>query len=207
MKRIPRSFYRALLVTGISAALLACGNNADEGDNNNDTAGTGTTDTAGTGATGTTAAEAALSGVYADTSVSGTARFTATGNGQVRLNLEVTVPVLANKEVAVHIHETGSCADNAKAAGPHWNPSGAQHGKWGGGAFHSGDIGNVRLDGSGRGVMELETDRWSIGGDAGSDILNKALIVHSGVDDFTSQPAGNAGNRIGCGIIARSNNP
>jgi superoxide dismutase, Cu-Zn family len=55
--------------------------------------------------------------------------------------------------------------------------------------------------------MELETDRWSIGGDAQKDILGKAFIVHSGEDDYTSQPAGNAGNRIGCGVIRASHAP
>ncbi|HEY1115144.1 MAG TPA: superoxide dismutase family protein [Chitinophagaceae bacterium] len=210
MKKNAQLLRSALLAIGFSATVAACSNNAEESGTTADTAGTATADTAGTTATSTAAgpaAEATLSGVYSDTAVSGTARFTQGASGQVKLNLEVTVPAKANGTVAVHLHEMGSCADNGKAAGPHWNPTGEAHGKWGEGAYHSGDLGNVTLDGSGRGTLELESDRWSIGGDAQKDILNKAVIVHSGVDDYKSQPAGNAGNRIGCGVIAARNNP
>lgn len=149
-------------------------------------------------------AMANLSGVYADTTVNGTLRFDAMENGQVKLMLDITVPSHAGKSVAVHIHENGACGDSAKAAGGHWNPTNENHGKWGSGAFHSGDIGNIELDSEGKGTMELETDRWSIGGDAKTNILDKAIIVHSGVDDYTSQPAGESGNRIGCGVIKQS---
>ncbi|HEY1008313.1 MAG TPA: superoxide dismutase family protein, partial [Sphingobacteriaceae bacterium] len=69
------------------------------------------------------------------------------------------------------------------------------------GSFHSGDIGNVQLDGKGNGKLTLTSDRWSIGGDEKTNILNRAVIVHSGVDDYTTQPTGNAGSRIGCGVI------
>ena len=51
--------------------------------------------------------------------------------------------------------------------------------------------------------MELETDLWTIGGDEKTNILNKSVIVHNGMDDFTTQPSGNAGTRIGCGVIMK----
>ncbi|MEO7961100.1 MAG: superoxide dismutase family protein [Ginsengibacter sp.] len=145
-------------------------------------------------------AMAQLSGTNADTTVSGSAQFDA-ANGKVKMELELTIPKMANKSVAVHIHEMADCGDMGKAAGGHWNPTNAQHGKWGTGSFHSGDIGNVTLDGSGKGTMSLETDLWSLGGDAKTNILNRTVMVHSGTDDFTSQPSGNAGSRIGCGVI------
>ncbi len=145
-------------------------------------------------------AAAVLSGVFPDTTVTGNVQFDAE-NGKVKMKLEISIPEKANKSVAVHIHEKGDCADMGKAAGGHWNPTGANHGKWGGASFHSGDIGNVSLDGKGSGTMEMETDLWSIGGDEKTNILGKSIIVHGGVDDFTSQPSGNAGTRIGCGII------
>jgi Cu-Zn family superoxide dismutase len=91
-----------------------------------------------------------------------------------------------------------------KAAGGHWNPTNTQHGKWGSSSFHSGDIGNINLDANGKGSLELESDLWAIGGDPQKDILNKSIIVHSGVDDYTTQPAGNSGERIGCAVIQRS---
>lgn len=146
-------------------------------------------------------AEAVLAGTYADTSVTGTAKFDAEDNGKIKMELQITVPAKAGKSVAVHIHEHGDCGDNGNASHGHWNPTNAQHGKWGSANFHSGDIGNVKLDKNGKGKLSLETDLWTLGGTPAKNILAKALIVHGGVDDYTSQPSGNAGSRIGCGLI------
>ena len=146
-------------------------------------------------------AEAMLSGTYPDTALTGTAKFNAGSDGKVKMMLEITVAAKAGKSVAVHIHEHGDCSDTGKMAHGHWNPTNAQHGKWGGSSFHSGDIGNVKLDAKGKGKLTVETDLWTLGGRADKNILNKAIIVHGGVDDFTTQPTGNAGSRIGCGVI------
>ncbi len=146
-------------------------------------------------------AEAAISGTKSDTTVSGTAKFDADSNGKVDLVLEITVPKMAGKSVAVHLHEHGDCGDNGTMAHGHWNPTNAQHGKWGSGSFHLGDIGNVKLDGKGKGTIKVSTDLWSLGGDANKNVIGRAVIVHSGEDDFTTQPTGNAGSRIGCGVI------
>ncbi|MEO5648498.1 MAG: superoxide dismutase family protein [Ginsengibacter sp.] len=145
-------------------------------------------------------AQAVITGTYADTTVDGTATFDAV-DGKVKMVLNITVPAKANQSVAVHLHEHGDCGDMGKGAHGHWNPTHKNHGKWGSADFHSGDIGNVQLDAKGKGSMELETDLWSIGGDSTTNILDKSVIVHGGVDDYTSQPAGNAGSRIGCGVI------
>jgi Cu-Zn family superoxide dismutase len=146
-------------------------------------------------------AEAALSGTYADTTVSGTVSFDTTRSGKVKMKLEITVPAKAGKSVAVHLHEHGDCGDNGKMAHGHWNPTNAQHGKWGSGSFHAGDIGNVKLDAKGKGTLTLETDLWTLGGAYQKNILGKAVIVHGGVDDYKTQPTGDAGSRIGCGVI------
>ncbi len=148
------------------------------------------------------AAEATITGTYPDTAVNGTAKFTAAADGKVTLKLEITVPAKAGKSVAVHLHEHGDCGDNGKASHGHWNPTNAQHGKWGSASFHSGDIGNVTLDAKGKGTATITTDLWTLGGKADKNILGKALIVHGGVDDYTTQPTGNAGSRIGCGVIS-----
>jgi Cu-Zn family superoxide dismutase len=146
-------------------------------------------------------AEAALSGTYPDTTVSGLVKFDAAADGKVKMELEITVPLKANKSVAVHLHEHGDCGDTGKMAHGHWNPTNAQHGKWGEGSFHLGDIGNVKLDSKGKGKITLDTNLWTLGGPAASNILGKAVIVHGGVDDFKTQPTGNAGTRVGCGVI------
>jgi len=147
-----------------------------------------------------THAEAVITGTKADTAVDGKATFD-TDNGKVKMMLDLTIPEMANKTVAVHIHEHPDCGDNGSAAHGHWNPTNAPHGKWGVDSFHLGDIGNVQLDAQGKGTMELTTDLWTLGSDTARSVLNRAIIVHSGVDDYKSQPSGNAGSRIGCGVI------
>ena len=148
-----------------------------------------------------THAEAKLSGTYADTTVDGTVRFDTDSAGKVKMTLDVTIPKKAGKSVAVHIHEHGNCGDTAMLAHGHWNPTNAQHGKWGSASFHLGDIGNVKLNAQGKGTMTLTTDLWTLGGKPDKNILGKAMIVHGGADDYKSQPAGNSGTRIGCGMI------
>lgn len=179
----------------VSVALFSCngGNTNTENDSTIDTLTNTTSDNS-------KKAQAIINATYSDTAVTGTANFSQ-DNGKVRLELELNIPSKANQSVAVHIHETGDCADTGMAAHGHWNPTNKPHGKWGEGEFHSGDIGNVDIDSNGKGTLTMETDLWSIGGDSTTNILNRSVIVHGGVDDFKSQPSGNAGNRIGCGVI------
>lgn len=187
-------FLSALLTASV---FVACNNDADDPVNDFDST---NNNTAANGAT-QQSAQAIINPVFADTSINGTARFQQMEDGRIKMTLNLSVPAKAGQSVAVHIHEHGNCGDTAKHAGGHWNPTNVAHGKWGSAAFHSGDIGNVTLDAQGTGSMELDTDLWSIGGDAGKNILNKTLVVHGGVDDYSSQPSGNSGTRIGCGVI------
>lgn len=161
-----------------------------------------TKETTAVKATEADAAAATISGTLPDTTLSGTAEFTKQ-NGKVKMVLNITCAKMANKSVAVHLHEMGNCGDMGKMAHGHWNPTNQQHGKWGSASFHSGDIGNVALDKDGKGMLEMETNLWTLGGDDKTNILNRSVIVHAGVDDFTTQPTGNAGSRIGCGVITK----
>lgn len=111
---------------------------------------------------------------------------------------------LSEGEHAIHLHEKADCSsDDGKSTGGHWNPTGAPHGKWGDEkGYHKGDIGNFVADADGNGYISFNTDEWCIGcGDETKDILGKAVIVHQGTDDFTSQPSGAAGSRVSCGGI------
>ena len=148
-----------------------------------------------------THAEATITSTYSDTTVNGTIKFDADSAGKVLMTLDITIPAKAGKSVAVHIHEHGNCGDTATLAHGHWNPTNAQHGKWASDNYHSGDIGNIKLDSKGKGTLSLTSDRWSIGGAADKNLLGKAIIVHGGMDDYKTQPTGNSGNRIGCGVI------
>ena len=190
---------QCLLVALSSSAIISCGGSTST-NSTEDTSSSTSMDTSVSSETTATHAEAIISGTKADTTVDVKASFD-TDSGKVKLMLELTIPKMANKTVAVHIHEHPNCGDNGNASHGHWNPTHAQHGKWGVGSFHLGDIGNVKLDAQGKGTLEMSTDLWTLGADTTSSVLNRAIIVHSGMDDYKSQPSGNAGSRIGCGII------
>lgn len=147
-------------------------------------------------------ASATISSTVADTTGSGLVEFSKKTDGRVEMSLTIKFPKLANKSVAVHLHEHGDCGDQGKGAHGHWNPTNEPHGKWGAATHHSGDIGNIPLDGEGNGSIIISSNRWTIGGDEKTNIINRAVIVHSGVDDYSTQPTGNSGSRIGCGVIA-----
>lgn len=176
--------------------LAACGDGA--ADNNGEA---GDTTATNPGATTMQMAEANLTGTGGDTTVGGTVLFEAQEDGKVKMTLDITVEKMAGKSVAAHIHEHSDCGNHGTHAGGHWNPTGENHGKWGQEPFHSGDFGNIDLDNSGKGHLELTSDRWSIGGESKTNVVNKAVIIHSGKDDYTSQPSGDSGARIGCGLI------
>jgi Cu-Zn family superoxide dismutase len=104
---------------------------------------------------------------------------------------------------AIHIHVEGDCsAEDGSSAGGHWNPTGEDHGEWNSDSFHRGDIGNIEVGKDGEGRISRTTELWCIGcEDPKKDILGKAIIIHAGIDDFSTQPSGAAGARIGCGVI------
>lgn len=133
--------------------------------------------------------------------VTGEVTFTERENGKVRI--EVKVENLTPGEHAVHLHENGDCsAADASSAGGHWNPTMKPHGKRGDGtAFHKGDIDNMKVGDDGKGSLTMTIEGWSIGGADSTNIIGKSVIIHEKADDFTSQPSGNAGGRISCGVI------
>ena len=135
--------------------------------------------------------------------VSGSAVFTET-NGVVEFTAMLSG--LEPGTHAIHIHEKADCSsDDGKSTGGHWNPTGTSHGKWGSpDGFHKGDIGNLTANENGKATVTLKTDLWCVGcQDDTKNVVGKAIIVHSGEDDFTTQPTGAAGGRISCGGIIR----
>lgn len=134
---------------------------------------------------------------------SGTATFTEK-DGMVTFTARLVG--LAPGEHAIHLHEKADCsAPDGASAGGHWNPTYSKHGKWGDTqGYHKGDVGNFTADERGKGAVSLRTNEWCIGcGDPAKDVLGKSIIVHSGADDFVSQPTGNAGGRLSCGGIVQ----
>ena len=133
--------------------------------------------------------------------VKGTVVFETEGN---RVTMLASVNGLEPGAHAIHLHEKSDCsAEDGTSAGGHWNPTGQPHGKWGAEeGYHKGDIGNFTASENGKATYTFSTDEWCMGcGDETKDILGKAIIIHKGTDDFTTQPTGAAGGRISCGGV------
>lgn len=161
----------------------------------------GQTQPSGSAGAGGSARAMALIEPRSGSKVTGRAEFTQQGN-KVKLTIQIENATPGTH--AAHLHEKGDCSDpEAKSAGNHWNPTSQDHGKWGHSPFHQGDIGNIEVGADGKGTLTLETDLWSIGGDTSKDVVGKAVVVHASPDDFKSQPAGNAGGRVGCGVVEK----
>lgn len=108
-----------------------------------------------------------------------------------------------NSQHGFHIHEKGDCsAPDATSAGGHFNPDGNPHAHPGNAKHHAGDMHNLKADSKGEATASFEIDTVRVdGGKHG--IVDRAVIVHAQPDDFTTQPTGNAGGRIACGIIRK----
>lgn len=107
-----------------------------------------------------------------------------------------------NSQHAIHIHEKGDCsAADGTSAGGHFNPTGAAHGKVGSGSHHGGDMDNIVANADGVATVDVHAEGVVLGGGAANDALGRAVIVHAAADDYASQPAGNAGARVACGVI------
>ncbi|MBI2307594.1 MAG: superoxide dismutase family protein [Rhodocyclales bacterium] len=101
-----------------------------------------------------------------------------------------------------HIHEKGDCsAPDGTSAGGHFNPAAKMHGYPLHANHHAGDLPQLAANAKGEAWVEVTLDGLSIG-EGANDIVGKGVIVHAGPDDFSSQPAGNSGPRVACGVIA-----
>ena len=140
-----------------------------------------------------------LRGTTEGSAVSGSAMLIDSPQG-----LEVTVEVMgvAPGKHAIHIHQYGACDDQGNAAGGHFNPDGAPHGflpSDGLSKAHPGDMGNLDVGQDGIGLLAIRLAGVRLSGGAYS-VGGRAIVLHEKVDDF-GQPTGNAGGRIGCGVI------
>ena len=106
-----------------------------------------------------------------------------------------------NAEHGLHIHEAGDCSsgDGMSAKG-HFNPHGKPHGNPASGERHAGDLPALKSGKDGRAKIDFSLDVISIGQGSGN-IVGRGLIIHADPDDYKTQPTGNAGARIACGVI------
>jgi len=133
-----------------------------------------------------------------NSTTTGSATFTESDD-KVTLELEVSgaTPGLHG----AHIHQTGDCsAADAASAGGHWNPATVTHGPADPG-HHLGDLGNIEIGQDGKGTLTVTKAAWKIGDGSPQDVVGKALVIHGGQDDLVTDPAGNSGSRVACGVI------
>ncbi len=183
--------------TTLTLSTAACGHKADE--HAGGTAGTEPTATTAPApepmAMGEMEAQATLTS--SDANFTGTVRFVKEGAG-LRVTADFTGIDKPGKH-GFHVHETGDCsAHDFHTAGGHFNPAGTPHG-CPPAERHAGDFGNVEVAADGTAHFEQTTDLLSL--DGPNSVVGKALIFHTGEDDCQTQPTGNSGDRLACGVV------
>lgn len=129
--------------------------------------------------------------------VKGTVQFMPETNGvRVVANLEGLKP---NSKHGFHIHDKGDCSDpKFKSAGDHWNPDHKKHGGPDSPEHHAGDLGNIKADATGHASLD-QVVGWLKGSEMA--ISGRSVVLHQKADDLKTQPSGNSGDRIACGVI------
>ena len=132
-------------------------------------------------------------------STAGSVEFVQVGS-KVRVSAKVS-GLKPGQEHGFHLHEAGDCSsgDGMSAKG-HFNPYGKPHGRTGSMERHAGDMPNLKADASGNASANVELDVITVTAGPAS-VVGKGVIVHAQPDDYTSQPVGNAGARMACGVV------
>ncbi len=105
-------------------------------------------------------------------------------------------------EHGFHIHEKGDCSSpDFKSAGDHFNPTSQQHGDPASPPHHLGDIPNLMADDMGKAPVNAHIEGVTLGDHGPNDIVGRAVVVHADPDDYKTQPSGNSGDRVACGVI------
>lgn len=119
------------------------------------------------------------------------------------VKVTLTVSGISPGPHGAHVHEKGDCSSpDGKSAGDHFNPGGHKHGMPPGAERHLGDLGNIEIGASGEGKHEITIAGANLKPGDKSSFLDRAIIIHEKKDDG-GQPTGNAGDRIGCGVIKK----
>lgn len=133
--------------------------------------------------------------------VTGTVTFEQSDDG---IRVQATLEGLEEGDHGFHIHQYGDCtADDGTSAGGHYNPTEEQHGAPEDDERHVGDMGNITADENGNATIDYVDSKIELNGK--NSILGRGVVIHGGQDDLSSQPSGDAGPRVGCGVIGVAN--
>jgi Cu-Zn family superoxide dismutase len=124
----------------------------------------------------------------------------------VGVRVHAEIDGLTPGEHGIHVHEFGDCtAPDGSSCGGHFNPAGAKHGDWASAERHAGDFGNLVADEKGHATLDRCCFELSLL--PGEAVVGRSVIVHGGKDDVTTQPSGNSGPRVACGLIEPKDGP
>lgn len=193
----------ALLAFASVALLAGCANDNQTGPASSTAAASpASSPTASPAAADASAGAHAVLASASGSDVSGTLSFASTDQG-VHITGRIT-GLKPDSTHGFHIHEHGDCSTpDASSAGGHFNPAQQPHGHPGEGQRHAGDLPNQQANADGVATVDVLAHDVELGTGGSTDILGDAIIVHAKPDDYTSQPSGDAGARIACGVITR----
>ena len=121
----------------------------------------------------------------------------------LRVRIEATA--MSPGSYGVHVHNAGRCDPPAfTTAGPHWNPTGQMHGKDNPRGMHKGDLPNLMVGADGRGSLEYTIPHAILSGMLPTKLVDEdgaAVVIHARPDDYRTDPSGNSGDRIACGVL------
>jgi superoxide dismutase, Cu-Zn family len=124
------------------------------------------------------------------------------------LELNVKLAGLTPGKYGMHLHEVGKCdGPDFKTAGMHWNPAGKQHGRDNPMGAHSGDMPNITISADKKGSLSVALEGAQMEGVNGLfDADGTSIIIHASADDFRTDPSGNSGARMICGVLTKASN-